>query len=281
MADPRKPLLATVLGALVLSPIAHAQDMDAPWRGFYIGGSIGANAPSDQSTRGVLFDTDLNGQYGDTVRTTAGADAFSPGFCGGRATSPRPITGCTDDKGGDELGARVGYDWQMGRLVFGGVLEYTSNDARDSQSFFSTTPALYEFNRDLDDMIAVRGRVGYAFGETQDWLAYATAGYAEGRLDQSFRTSNTVNSFTPRGDDKADGYQAGLGIERRVTDNFSVGLEYLYTELQDDDYIVRVGPGTAPPTNPFRIVNPAGTDVRRVDEDFAINALKLTATFRF
>ena len=74
------PISAAI--ALIAAP-ALAQDMDGDWAGFYLGGSVGANLPSDQSDRGVTFDTDRNGQYGDTVRTGAGADAFSPGFCGG------------------------------------------------------------------------------------------------------------------------------------------------------------------------------------------------------
>lgn len=279
----RNPLAAALATTLTLAALpALAQDGDSgDWTGFYIGGSVGANAPSDQTDRSVEFDTNLDGQYGDTVRTGAGANAFSPGFCGGRSSSPRPGTGCPDDSGGDEWGARAGYDWQMGSLVFGGLVEYTSNDARDSQSFFSTTPAFYEFTRDLDEMLAVRGRVGYAFGETQDWLGYFTAGYARGKVDQSFRSSNTANSFTLRGDDEADGYQAGIGIERRVLDNFSVGLEYVFTRLDVDDNVVRVGPGTAPPTNPFLLVNRAGTDARRTDTDFDINTVKLTAAWRF
>lgn len=279
----RNPLAAALAATLSLAALpALAQDATlGDWTGFYIGGSVGANAPSDQSDRGVEFDTNLDGQYGDTVRTTSGADAFSPGFCGGRATSPRPTTGCGDDSGGDEWGARVGYDWQMGNLVFGGLVEYTANDARDAQSFFSTTPAFYEFTRDLDDMLAIRGRVGYAFGETGAWLGYVTGGYAQANVDQSFRTSNTANSFTLRGDDKANGYQAGIGVERRVLDNLSVGLEYVFTSLDVDDSELRVGPGTAPASNPFRIVNPDGTDALRTDTDFDINTVKLTAAWRF
>lgn len=278
---PLAACLAVGLCALALSTSASAQDAQGDWSGFYVGGSIGANAPSDESDRGLEFDTNLDGQYGDTVRTGAGADAFSPGFCGGPATSPRPATGCRDDKGGDELGLRLGYDWHSGALVYGAVLEYTSNDARDSQSAFSTTPAFYEFTRDLDDMLALRGRIGYAFGQSQDWLGYFTAGVAQGKIDHSFRTSNGANSFTARGDDKANGYQAGIGIERRVTEHFSVGMEYLFTQLKDDDDVVAVGPGTAPPTNPFLLVNPAGTDMRRSDGDFSINTVKLTAAWRF
>ena len=33
----------------------------------------------------VVFDTNRDGTYGDTVRTIANVDAFSPGFCGGAA----------------------------------------------------------------------------------------------------------------------------------------------------------------------------------------------------
>lgn len=33
------------------------------------------------------FDTSLDGNFTDTVRTVAGADAFSPGFCGGAAVN--------------------------------------------------------------------------------------------------------------------------------------------------------------------------------------------------
>lgn len=277
-------LIKTTLAAAVLSVVsipAFAQSTDDRWSGLYVGGSVGAGYGSDDSDRSVKFDTNLDGSYNDTVRTAAGADAFSPGFCGGKATSPRPGTGCSDDKGGAEYGARVGYDWQSGSWVYGVVGEYTKNDTRDSQTAFSTTPAFYTFTRDLDSMIAVRGRVGYTFGATQDFLAYFTAGGVQAKIDHSFTTSNGANSFTPSGDDKANGYQAGVGFERLVNDNFSVGLEYLYTEVKDDDYKVAVGRGTAPATNPFLIVNPAGTDMRRSDEDFAYGALKLTATYRF
>ncbi|MGH8032208.1 MAG: outer membrane protein [Luteimonas sp.] len=278
--SPIKTSLAAAVLALVAAP-AFAQSTDARWAGFYAGGSFGVGDGSDDSDRSVTFDTNRDGRFNDTVRTAAGANAFSPGFCGGQATSARPTTGCRDDKGGAEYGLRGGYDWQTGGLVYGVVVEYTKNDARDRQSAFSTTPAFYTFTRDLDSMIAVRGRIGYAFGESQDFLAYFTAGGVQAKIDHSFTTSNAANSFAANGDDKANGYQAGIGFERLVNDHFSVGLEYLYTEVEDDDYTVRVGRGTAPVTNPFLLVNPAGTDMRRSDEDFAYGALKLTATYRF
>lgn len=275
----RTSLLSLALFALA-SP-ALAQEAPADWTGFYVGGSLGGNIPSDASERGVVFDTDLDGQFDDTVRTAAGGDAFAAGFCGGAAVGPRAAQGCTDDKGGDEWGLRAGYDWQMGRWVVGGVLEYTSNDARDSQTAFSTTPALYTFTRDLDSMIALRGRLGYAFGQGGDWLPYATAGVVRADVEHSFVSSNTVNAFTQSGSDSLEGWQGGLGLERRVTPNFSVGLEALFTRLQDDEHTVAVTRGTAPATNPFVRTNPNGTVMRRVDDEFDVVSYKVTANWRF
>ncbi|QQP97171.1 outer membrane protein [Lysobacter enzymogenes] len=273
-------VLATAVLLLSTTAAAHAQDEGA-WSGFYLGGNLGGADPDSSGSSRLRFDTNLDGGFGDTVRTAAGADAFSPGFCGGAAGGRTPASGCRGDKGGAEYGVRGGYDWQRGRWVFGVVAEYTKNDARDSVSAFSTTPAFYTMTRDLDTTLALRGRVGWSLGARGDYLLYATAGAVRANVDHSFVTSNTANAFGPTGDDRAYGWQAGIGLERKVLDHFTVGLEYLYTRLSDDDYRVRVGRGTAPATNPFLLVNPSGTDLRRADEDFQIGALRLTATYRF
>lgn len=271
--------LAAATLALFAAP-SLAQD-GGDWSGFYIGGNLGASEPMDDDGSSIRFDTNLDGGSDDTVRTGAGADAFSPGFCDGAANDRTPAGGCRNDKGGADYGVRAGFDWQAGRLVYGLLAEYTQGDARDSVTAFSTTPALYTMTRDLDTTLALRARVGYVFGATSDYLAYGTVGAVRAEIDHSFRSSNTANAFTGRGDDQADGYQAGIGIERKVLDNLSLGLEYLYTSVKDDDYRVRTSQGTAPATNPFILTNPAGTDFKRSDEDFDVGSLRLTATFRF
>ena len=268
------------MAALAAAP-AFAQSAEAGWNGFYIGGQVGGSEPANDDGSRILFDTKLDGSFGDTVNTVTGADAFSPGFCDGAALGRTPAWGCSEDKGGAEAGVRAGYDWQSGRWVYGVVLEYTQNDARDSVTAFSTTPAFYTMTRDLDRTLALRARLGMAFGANSDWLAYATAGAARGRIDNRFTSSNAANAFVQSGSSDANGFQAGMGIERKVLENFSVGLEYLYTRLKDDDFRVRAAPGTAPASNPFLIVNPAGTDFRRSDEDFDVGSLRLTASFRF
>ncbi|MCM2335546.1 MAG: outer membrane beta-barrel protein [Pseudomonas sp.] len=272
-------LLASLMAATACP--AEAQEV-ADWNGFYLGGNLGSSEPIDSDNDRIVFDTNQDGQFGDTVRTVGGADAFSPGFCGGAANARRPTDGCREDKGGADYGLRAGYDWQIDRWVFGVVAEYTQGDARDSASAFSITPAFYYFTRDLDTTTALRARVGYAFGERGDWLAYTTAGVVRAEIEQEFETSNTANSFTPTmGSTDADGYQAGIGIERKVLDNLSLGLEYLYTNVKDDDFDVRVGRGNAPATSPFLTASPDGTDFRRSEEDFKVGSLRLTATFRF
>jgi outer membrane immunogenic protein len=267
-------LLATALPAL-------AQSTDAEWNGLYFGGHLGGVEPMDDSGGTIEFDTNLDGDFGDTVNTAAGANAFSPGFCGGAAVARTPAGGCRDDSGGGDLGVRAGYDWQRGRWVFGALVEMARTEARDSVSAFSTTPAFYTMTRDLESTVAIRGRVGYAFGAGGDWLAYATAGGVRGRFENSFATSNGLNAFRERGDGDASGYQAGIGLERKVLGGLAVGLEYLHTRLDDDGARVAVTRGSATATNPFVLVNPDGTTFRRSDQDFDIGSLRLVATWRF
>jgi outer membrane immunogenic protein len=279
-----KPIFAPSLAGALLAALAlpaAAQSADT-WTGGYIGGHIGlAQKPDDSGSDRFLFDTDLDGRFGDTVRTSAGADAFSPGFCNGAARERTPAGGCSPNFGGADWGIRGGYDWQAGQWVFGIVGEYSMNDVRDAVSAFSTTPAFYTMFRKIDGMAALRGRAGYAFGAASENLVYATAGLAYARIENEHTTSNGVNAFTTNGDHNADGYQLGAGYERRVGASWSLGLEYLFTSLEDEDFRVRASRGNAGATNPFILVNPAGTDFRRSDTDFDFGSIRFTATYRF
>lgn len=277
----RKTLLSLALVALASPAFAQSDDAGDKWSGFYVGASIGNTDPRGGDDGTLLFDTNLDGTYGDTVRTGAGADAFSPGFCGGVATGRTPGEGCFDDRGGTTLGARMGYDWQMGDWVFGALAEYNRHDVRDGVSGFSTTPASYAMIRELDNTIALRARAGISFGQSNDWLAYATAGAVRAKLNNRFETTNTANAFDLTDSGDADGVQFGLGVERKIAGNVSLGLEYLRTRLDDEDTIVRVSRGTAPATNPFLLVNANGTDMRRSDDRLDLDTLQLTLNYRF
>lgn len=285
-----KTIQAAVTGVALLAAstgAAFAQSADDTWTGGYVGlyGGV-TGSPQDSASDRFIFDTNLDRVYGDTVRTagtatTAGVDAFSPGFCNGAGQGATPAAGCTENDSGADYGVRGGYDMQMGSWVFGVVGEYGGNDVRDAVTAYSTTPAYYTMFRKVDRIAALRLRSGYAFGADSANLVYLTGGMAHAKLENEFTTSNGANSFTTNGDTTGFGWQAGAGYERKLGENVSVGLEYLFTSLEADDQRVRTGPGTAPASNPFLITNPAGTDMRRSDKHLDYGTARATVSWRF
>jgi outer membrane immunogenic protein len=254
-----------------------ARDRSQDFNGPYV--SVGGGATLQGSDRGetLVFDTDRDGIYGDQVTTSAGADAFSPGFCNGAATGTANV-GCRNDKDGPEFFGRVGLDKRMGNFVVGALIEGGHSVARDSVTGFSTTPASYTMSREADWQASARLRAGYTPGGGA--LFYVTGGPAYARLDNRFTTTNTANSFADNGKTNAWGYAAGGGAEVMVTNNIAVGLEYLYTDVKDDDYVVNVGAGSAPATNPF-LLNGGGTNIQRSDPHFRTHSVRGTLSFRF
>ena len=287
--------IVAAVAALGFSAPAMAQDEvnddvamdDGDWSGVYVGGRLGYSLQSSDNDETILFDTDLDGRFGDTVRTAAGANAFSPGSCGGEAVGATPTlaTGnrgvCRDDRDGTEFAGHIGVDAQIGALVGGVVAEFGRAYISDSVSAFSSTPAFYVLTRELSNHGSVRGRLGLAAG---DMLFYGTGGVAYGRMRNTQTTSNTVNSFTlSQRIDNNYGYVFGGGIEHKAGRNFSVGFQYLYTALEnDDDFRVRVGAlATTPATNPFLRASRSGTDFMRTDERFDRHNVSATVSFRF
>jgi outer membrane immunogenic protein len=272
----RNILIASATTALLAAPFpALAQSAD--WTGPYFGGRLGYSQQPEDKDETILFDTNLDGTFGDTVSTASGANAFSTGFCGGAAASAT-ATNC-NDRDGTEWAVHAGYDYQLGSaLVAGVVAEYGRSTIEDSVSAFSTTPAFYTFTRRLRDHASLRARLGFATGNT---LIYGTGGLAYGKLRNSFTTSNQVNTFSPAVNDDAWGYKAGGGVEQRVAPNFSIGAQYLYTSLKDEGFTVRAAGTNLPVSNPFILRNANGTDFRRGSDRFTSHNLSVVASFRF
>lgn len=277
-----KSIPAASLAILLAGVAAPAMAQSVPdWSGPYIGVYGGVVENNEEAGEGLVFDRDFDGQFDDTVVLSGTTnDAFAPGSCDGAATANAAANGCDVDPTGVEGSIRAGYDMQFGPLVVGLVGELSAVDLEDSVTSFSTTPAAYVFTRQLEQIAAIRARVGFPVGSA---LLYATGGAATAKVENSFRTTNTANSFTVRNDDdQADGYQLGAGVEWRLAPNLSVTGEYLYSNLQTDDYVVRAGPGTAPATNPFILApNTGGTDITRSNEDLELHALRIGMNVRF
>ena len=267
--------------ALGLSMPAIAQDSGGAvdWTGPYVGGSFGYNWQKSDGAEHLRFDTDGDGSYDDAVTTTTGANAFSPGTCGGAARGRTPASGCDDDK--DAIGwmGHVGYDMQFGSFVAGVVAEAGKAYVDDKGTEFSTTPAFYTMRRKIDWNGNLRARLGYT--TPGGVMPYITGGLAYAKVKNNFNTSNGMNSFTAENrSEDGWGWTMGGGVEAKVADNFSIGARYLWTRYNVDDYRVDVGAGSAPATNPFLITPSGGTSISRGDK-FDTQSVMVTSSFRF
>lgn len=100
-------------------------------------------------------------------------------------------------------GAFFGYNFQRGRIVFGGELGYSNNSMMiiaDGDDF-------------LNPVFDLRGRVGYSVGRT---LVYGFAGYS--------RAAMTVNGVVD--DAIVTGPNYGVGVDLTVGKKLFVGLDY-------------------------------------------------------
>jgi outer membrane immunogenic protein len=285
MTQTRHTTTASLLGlamglGFAVSPAA-AQDRTTHFDGPYVEGFGGLAARGSDNGTSLKFDTNGDGSYRDSVNTTTGANAFSPGFCDSQALGPSPSNGCKSDEDNVEYGGRIGYDRRVhDNFVVGGLIEASKNQAIDTTSGFSTTPASYALQRELDYSVTARARAGYT--PVGGALFYVTGGGGMAKLNHRFFTTNTANSFDERRDGKMVwGWQIGGGGEIMVTDKISVGLEYLYNRFKDDKYSVAVGQGTAPATNPFLLGSSGGTRIRVSDDKFDYHSLRAVVGFHF
>jgi outer membrane immunogenic protein len=267
-------LAATALTVTIFAAgAASAQDSDANWTGFYAGGQIGYNFTPSNNKEAVSFDRNLDGNFGDAFAN------FAPGFCGGTPNGRTPADGCKDDKNAFTWKLHGGYDYQFegSGIVVGGVLEAGRAYIARTVTAYSTTPAVYRMGAKLKETAGLRGRAGYAFDTGT--LAFLTGGLAYGRINNSFATSNSVNTVTVRGANKDGwGYSYGGGVEQKIG-KFSIGLDYLFTSLKNDDFRVRLSGGAV--GGPFTVQNASGTDFRRSFSKFGYHTIATSASYRF
>jgi len=279
-----RSLVLGLAASTALAAPALAQDADVYFEGPYVSGSVSLDAQPNSGS-GIVFDTNQDGAFGDTVRHTSGADAFSAGFCNGRAISNSAADGCSNDKDGLGYALRLGYDTRLngGPIVAGLLVEGAMSNAKDYSTGFSITPAGYSVSRELDYALALRGRLGISPGDGRG-LFYVTGGVGYAKIKHGIETpGNTVNAFTEVNDGKMVlGGQIGGGAELMLTRNLGIGIEYLHSRYDDDKYFVNVGnSGTTAATNPFLLVNADGTNLRPSNTAFATHSLRATASLRF
>ena len=271
--------LGAALAFALATPALAQETNGVDWTGPYVGGSFGYTFQKKDGGEHLRFDANGDGNYNDTIRTTTGANAFSPGTCGGGARGATPAQGCAGDKDAIAWMGHVGYDRQFGSIVAGVVAEAGQAYVDDKVTEYSTTPAFYTMRRRIDLNANLRARLGYT--TPGGVMPYITGGVSYAKVKNNFSTNNAANSFTEfnRSED-AWGWNMGGGVEAKVSQNFSIGARYLWTRYNVGDYRVDVGAGSAPATNPFRITPSGGASINRGDK-FDTQSVMITSSFRF
>lgn len=117
-----------------------------------------------------------------------------------------------------------GYNFQSGNFVFGleGALSAANLDGRFTSSF---VPAVGAWSPNMNWVGTVTGRIGYSFGQ---WLPYVKGGFAAADVGSPLQAA-PIGAFSQGSD--VSGWTAGVGLEYQLTSKWSLGLEYLYTDL--------------------------------------------------
>jgi len=123
-----------------------------------------------------------------------------------------------EDTDGFAIGGKLGYDWQLGNIVVGGITDafysFADGNGRGGAPYKS----------ELNYYGTVRGKLGYSFGRL---MAYGTAGYAYGELE----VKNTGTGASAS--EMLNGWTYGGGLEYFW--NRDINLHAGYRRIDFDD----------------------------------------------
>jgi outer membrane immunogenic protein len=205
------------------------------WTGFYVGGALG----------GIWLDSNITPVYSTYCNPAAialacaGAAAFAAGLPGSVGDSPAGFTG----------GGEIGYNWQLGRFVYGLETDFSGTSVSSSTSFANSVgisgfPAnvihvIGAASEKLDYLGTVHARTGFLV--TPPLLVYATGGLGYGNVsaNASLReqvggpraTCSSAPSVAASVSSTRIGWTVGGGWEWMFVPNWTVKGEYLYYDL--------------------------------------------------
>jgi outer membrane immunogenic protein len=225
-----QPILLITAAALLIGGSASAADLvvkgPAPaaydWSGIYFGGNVGGGWSSTSfqdpsATANMTLCCDLVGYL-------AGGDAASRGNGSG-------ILG----------GGQVGWNYQIGHLVVGSELEFSGTNLNSTgigiiPGYTSPYNVTETFGDRIDWLATATARLGIA---KDNWLFYGKGGIAFAHESYSLGVSGLTDAYGASGiasfqepaTDVRVGGTVGAGLEWAFYENWSVKLEYDFTDF--------------------------------------------------
>jgi outer membrane immunogenic protein len=137
------------------------------------------------------------------------------------------------DLEGAVIGGQLGMNFQYNMFVFGieGDASWSGIDLDDDFDFDDGDEFDEDFELGYDWLASVRGRLGLGFDR---FLVYGTGGVGFADFDDGgFDDDILDDDDDDDNDDVQVGWVAGGGAEFLLTDNVSLGAEYLHYEFDD------------------------------------------------
>jgi len=131
-------------------------------------------------------------------------------------------------------GGHLGLQRQFERWVIGVEASYSFGEL-DGHRTISIGGDPMRLDAAISDLLLVTGRLGYAW---DDRLLYIKAGYASADAE----VGATFLGVATQAKSRLDGWTAGFGLERLITPNIAIGLEYNYIDLGSKSIAVAAPP---------------------------------------
>jgi outer membrane immunogenic protein len=138
------------------------------------------------------------------------------GGWGGSDWSNAAGTAGSGELSGALVGGTIGYNYQMGRAVFGVEGDFGWSNIRGSSACVATTCSINN-----DWLGTARGRIGYAFDRV---MPFVTGGAAFGNVKTSVASVGDT-------EDTKLGWTVGGGVEAAIAGPWTAKAEYLYVDL--------------------------------------------------
>ena len=143
-------------------------------------------------------------------------------------------------------GGHLGFNYQLGSLVFGIEPSYSAGHFHDG-SRSNTGSGDDEYTTRINHLFSTALRTGYA---TDKWLTYLKVGYASGSVKTRLVDTVGIEQGDGRSSERHHGFVMGPGIDFRVTPNIILGTEYSYFDLGSAKHSVGgLGSGLGPVIN--------------------------------